>query len=90
MLIARPPDDPGELTEEETRRLEAARRFRTTGSGYSAIQATRPQTLAYGLTDSPAGQLAWITEKFGEWTDGGLPDGRSTGTRCSPTSRCTG
>ena len=47
---------------------------RSTGSGYFAIQSTRPQTLAYGLTDSPAGQLAWITEKFGEWTDGGLPD----------------
>jgi pimeloyl-ACP methyl ester carboxylesterase len=74
MLITRPPDDPGELTEEETRRLQAARTFRTTGSGYSAIQGTRPQTLAYGLTDSPAGQLAWITEKFGEWTDNGRPD----------------
>jgi microsomal epoxide hydrolase len=33
------------------------------------IQATRPQTLAYGLTDSPVGQLAWIAEKFKEWTD---------------------
>jgi microsomal epoxide hydrolase len=74
MLITRPPDDPGQLTEEETRRLQAARRFRTTGSGYSAIQGTRPQTLAYGLVDSPAGQLAWITEKFGEWTDNGRPD----------------
>src|SRR5439155_13628718 len=69
MLITRPPDDPGELTEEETRRLQAARQFRATGSGYNMIQATRPQTLAYGLTDSPAGQMAWITEKFGEWTD---------------------
>ena len=39
---------------------------------YGAIQATRPQTVGYGLTDSPAGQLAWIAEKFGEWTDGGL------------------
>jgi pimeloyl-ACP methyl ester carboxylesterase len=38
-------------------------------SGYSAIQSTRPQTLAYGLHDSPAGQLAWIVEKFKEWTD---------------------
>jgi microsomal epoxide hydrolase len=74
MLITRPPDDPGELTEEETRRLQAARTFRATGSGYSAIQGTRPQTLAYGLVDSPAGQLAWITEKFGEWTDNGRPD----------------
>lgn len=33
------------------------------------IQATRPQTLAYALTDSPVGQLAWIVEKFREWTD---------------------
>ena len=74
MLLTRMPDDPGELTEEETRRRQVLREFRATGSGYSAIQSTRPQTLAYGLTDSPAGQLAWITEKFGEWTDNGLPD----------------
>ena len=53
-------------------RVERLRRFRRTGSGYGAIQATRPQTVGYGLTDSPAGQLAWIAEKFGEWTDGGL------------------
>ncbi len=52
--------------------MERLRRFRRTGSGYGAIQATRPQTVGYGLTDSPAGQLAWIAEKFGEWTDGGL------------------
>jgi pimeloyl-ACP methyl ester carboxylesterase len=37
--------------------------------GYAEIQSTRPQTLAYGLTDSPVGQLAWIAEKFNEWTD---------------------
>ena len=37
--------------------------------GYAALQASRPQTLAYGLTDSPVGQLAWIVEKFKEWTD---------------------
>jgi len=37
--------------------------------GYGAIQSTRPQTLAYSLTDSPIGQLAWIVEKFKEWTD---------------------
>jgi epoxide hydrolase len=39
------------------------------GTGYIAIQSTRPQTLAYGLNDSPVGQLAWIVEKFHEWTD---------------------
>ncbi|MCW2864011.1 MAG: epoxide hydrolase [Actinoallomurus sp.] len=38
-------------------------------TGYADIQSTRPQTLAYGLTDSPVGQLAWIAEKFKEWTD---------------------
>jgi pimeloyl-ACP methyl ester carboxylesterase len=38
-------------------------------TGYADIQSTRPQTLAYGLTDSPVGQLACITEKFKEWTD---------------------
>ena len=38
-------------------------------SGYSTIQGTRPQTLAYGLTDSPAGLAAWIAEKFHAWTD---------------------
>jgi epoxide hydrolase len=74
MLIPYVRDEPDDLTEQERGRLEALRRFRSTGSGYFAIQSTRPQTLAYGLTDSPAGQLAWITEKFGEWTDDGLPD----------------
>jgi epoxide hydrolase len=38
-------------------------------SGYAVIQSTRPQTISYTLTDSPAGQLAWIIEKFKEWTD---------------------
>ena len=38
-------------------------------SGYSTIQGTRPQTLAYGLTDSPAGLAAWIAEKFHAWSD---------------------
>jgi epoxide hydrolase len=74
MLFPYVRDTPDDLTEQERSRLEALRRFQSTGSGYFALQSTRPQTLAYGLTDSPAGQLAWITEKFGEWTDGGLPD----------------
>jgi len=61
-----------ELDPQDRERVERLRRFRQTASGYGAIQATRPQTVGYGLTDSPAGQLAWIAEKFGEWTDGGL------------------
>jgi epoxide hydrolase len=65
------PVDPAELasfTDAEKQRLERLNRFLTDGNGYFQIQATRPQTLAYGLTDSPVGQLAWIVEKFNEWT----------------------
>jgi pimeloyl-ACP methyl ester carboxylesterase len=58
-----------ELTDKEKASVEAAGRFRQQGSGYFMIQSSRPQTLAYGLTDSPVGQLAWIAEKFMEWTD---------------------
>ena len=43
--------------------------FQADGLGYLQLQSTRPQTLAYALTDSPVGQLAWIVEKFKEWTD---------------------
>jgi pimeloyl-ACP methyl ester carboxylesterase len=59
----------GQLTDSERQRLAAIGAFAAGGSGYMAIQSTRPQTLAYGLTDSPAGQLAWIMEKFKEWTN---------------------
>lgn len=38
-------------------------------AGYGLLQSTRPHTLAYALTDSPVGQLAWIAEKFLEWSD---------------------
>ncbi|MBH0776221.1 epoxide hydrolase family protein [Nocardia bovistercoris] len=50
---------------DSVRRIEA---FMNEEFGYIAIQSTRPQTLAYGLTDSPVGQLAWIMDKFREWT----------------------
>ncbi|GAB3133039.1 epoxide hydrolase family protein [Amycolatopsis sp. NPDC004378] len=59
-------DDP---TPGERRALADLEEFRRTGSGYSGQQGTRPQTLGYGLTDSPAGQAAWIAEKFWAWTD---------------------
>ncbi|HEY1698714.1 MAG TPA: epoxide hydrolase [Trebonia sp.] len=74
LLLGQRSSDQDDLTEVEQARLAQAKRFRETGQGYGAIQSTRPQTLAYGLTDSPAGQLAWITEKFREWTDGQLPE----------------
>ncbi len=56
------------FTPAERQRLQLMQRFLGEGNGYFQIQATRPQTLSYGLTDSPAGQLAWIVEKFKEWT----------------------
>ena len=56
------------------------------------LQSNRPQTMAYSLTDSPVGQLAWIVENFKEWTDPGprCPKTPSTATSCLPTSRSTG
>jgi pimeloyl-ACP methyl ester carboxylesterase len=50
-------------------RVKAMRVYDREWSGYRHLQATRPRTLAYALTDSPVGQLAWIVEKFFEWTD---------------------
>ncbi|ANP52773.1 pimeloyl-ACP methyl ester carboxylesterase [Streptomyces griseochromogenes] len=58
--------------EERERTLTSWRRWSAwTGdaSAYALLHSTRPQTLAYALTDSPVGQLAWIVEKFREWTD---------------------
>jgi epoxide hydrolase len=71
-LAAFTPLEPAEqdgLTAAERARLAAAEERVRDGTAYAVLQATRPQTLAYGLTDSPAGQLAWIVEKFQEWTD---------------------
>ena len=56
-------------TEEDERALARAAYYDRWDSGYSTQQATRPQTLGYGLVDSPVGQLAWIVEKFWAWTD---------------------
>jgi epoxide hydrolase len=57
------------LSAQDAVRAERFNRFRADGTGYLHMQATRPQTLAYALNDSPVGQLAWIVEKFAEWTD---------------------
>jgi len=65
------PADEAMLTPAEKVRLARLNTYLTDGNGYFQIQATRPQTLAYGLTDSPVGQLAWIVEKFQAWTHGG-------------------
>jgi pimeloyl-ACP methyl ester carboxylesterase len=57
------------LSDADQGRLALMQRWQNEMSGYASIQSTRPQTLAYALTDSPVGQLAWIVEKFKEWTD---------------------
>ena len=67
-MSTRPAVD-GEPTPEEARALEGIKHYADWDSGYSKQQSTRPQTLGYGLTDSPAGQAAWILEKFWAWTD---------------------
>jgi pimeloyl-ACP methyl ester carboxylesterase len=59
----------GDLTAAETAALQRLADHREWGTGYSKEQSTRPQTLGYGLVDSPAGQCAWIVEKFWDWTD---------------------
>ncbi|GAT74174.1 microsomal epoxide hydrolase [Microbacterium sp. HM58-2] len=64
-----PAIDAGALSGRERERAEAFNDWQRNGTGYLAIQSTRPQTIAYGLTDSPVAQLAWIVEKFQEWTD---------------------
>ena len=67
-MNARPRVD-GEPTPQQQRALNGLQHYRKWDAGYSKQQGTRPQTLGYGLTDSPAGQAAWILEKFWAWTD---------------------
>jgi pimeloyl-ACP methyl ester carboxylesterase len=71
MLGVRPNTGPGTppITEEEQAFLKAGEAWRAEETGYQQIQGTRPQTLAYALTDSPAGLAAWIVEKFRAWSD---------------------
>jgi len=70
MVLALPdPDTMGDLTPQEQAALDSMTNYDRWDSGYSKQQSTRPQTLGYGLVDSPAGQCAWILEKFWAWTD---------------------
>lgn len=63
------PDESDDMTEAQKRRLGELRAWEADGRGYLQIQSTRPQTISYGFTDSPVAQLAWIVEKFREWTN---------------------
>ena len=74
MLTGGPPgksDDMEDVTDIEQKLLDRAAWYQAEDDGYFRIQQTRPQTLGTGLNDSPAGLLAWITEKFYGWTDNG-------------------
>ncbi len=63
-------DDP---TDAESARLARTRAYLASPAGYLVLQQTRPQTLAYGLTDSPVGQLAWLADRFAAWSDPACP-----------------
>jgi microsomal epoxide hydrolase len=72
MVVARPPDPKNPtagVAPDEMADLQAMPLVRDHGIGYQHIQKTKPQTLAYGLTDSPAGLAGWILEKFHAWSD---------------------
>ena len=64
-----PDMDGSELTAIDKQMLASSASFRMYGIGYQNIQQTRPQTLSYGLTDSPVGLLAWVLEKVRDWSD---------------------
>lgn len=71
MAVPRAPqDNPMEgVTPDEMAGLATMARFREEGTAYQRIHASKPQTLAYGLNDSPAGLAGWILEKFHAWSD---------------------
>jgi microsomal epoxide hydrolase len=69
MAASRDPADFPEPSEEERIYLVELKRWLREETGYQWIQGTKPQTLAFALTDSPAGLAAWIAEKFRSWSD---------------------
>lgn len=71
-LVAPDPATFGDLTAAERSALDDLAAAAATGDGYSFEQSTKPQTIGYGLVDSPAALCAWIIEKFEAWTDGEL------------------
>ena len=76
MMLAGPPagtEQRANVTEEEDEARAARQGYMQNEVAYQQIQGTKPQTLGYGLNDSPAGVAAWIVEKFHGWTD--MPQG---------------
>ncbi|RMI34311.1 epoxide hydrolase family protein [Nocardia stercoris] len=70
-LVTFPTGDPAALSDTDRQRLAAMKDFQDNGSAYMQLAGSRPNTLAQLLSDSPAAQLAWIVEKYHEWTDAG-------------------
>jgi len=78
-LMVRTDSSNSDLTATEKSALAGFRYYNDWDSGYSKEQSTRPQTVGYGLSDSPVGQMVWILEKFWAWTDcGGHPENALT------------
>lgn len=67
--LAAEPDPEESMNEFEKQGAAIGAEYAANGTGYFVEQMTKPQTLGYGLADSPVGQLAWIVEKFHGWTD---------------------
>lgn len=72
-LVTPPRGSMPELSAEDRARVVEIERYLAEPPGHMRLQATRPQTLAFSLTDSPAGQLAWIAEKVLSWADPATP-----------------
>lgn len=71
MAVAGPQEGQSDFTEEELASLATMGRYQESLSGYSKQQSTQPQTLGYGLADSPVGQCTWILDRFQAWGDCG-------------------
>ena len=68
-IVPPDPETLEDLSDEEKDAMAGMQHYQDKDSGYSKQQGTRPQTLGYGLADSPSGQAAWIIEKFWSWMD---------------------
>ena len=68
-MVFRPEPDDQPLSAAERKALVARKAFMKAGTGYAQEQATRPQTLGYGLVDSPVALCTWIVEKFWDWSE---------------------
>ena len=68
-IVAPDPATMADLSPAEKSALAGMKHYRSEGAGYARQQGTRPQTLGYGLADSPAGQAAWVVEKYQAWMD---------------------